>query len=51
MEFIILRPLYSSARTKQGATVQGLQILISIDPCILKSNYYVKPFRNVIHKA
>ena len=24
-----------------GATAQGLQVINSVDPCVLKSNYYV----------
>ena len=25
-----------------GTTVQGLQVMNSVDPCVMKSNYYVK---------
>ena len=38
MEFITLRPLVVSSL---GATTQGLLVINSVDPCVLKSNYYV----------
>ena len=39
-EFITLRPLVVPSLWL-GATAQGLQVINSVDPCVLKSNYYI----------
>ena len=39
-EFITLRPLVVSLLCS-GSTAQGLWIINSVDPCVLKSNYYI----------
>ena len=41
MEFITLRPLVAPERS-EGATAQGLWVINSVDPCVLKSNYYLE---------
>ena len=40
-EFLTLRPLVLPL-FHLGATAQGLQVIISVDSCVLKSNYYLK---------
>ena len=40
-EFITLRPLVVPS-LRSGAKAQGLQVINSVDPCVLKSNYYFK---------
>ena len=40
MEFITLRPLVAPSLCS-GTTAQGLWVINSIDPCVLKSNCYV----------
>lgn len=40
MELITLRPLGTPKRS-EGATAQGLRIINSVEPCVLKSNYYI----------
>ena len=40
-EFITLRPLVAPL-FHLGATAQVLQFINSVDPCVLKSNYYVE---------
>ena len=40
MEFITLRPLVVPL-LRLGAIAQGLRVINSVDPCILKSNYYI----------
>ena len=36
----MLRPLVAPS-LRSGATAQGLQVINSVDPCVLKSNYYL----------
>ena len=40
MKFITLRPLVAPS-LRSSATAQGLQVINSVDPCVLKSNYYL----------
>ena len=40
MEFMTLRPLVAPKRS-EGATAQGYWVINSVDPCVLKSNYYI----------
>ena len=40
-EFIILRPLVAPS-LYSGATAQDFQVINSVDPCVLKSNYYIE---------
>ena len=40
MEFITLRPLVAPLLCS-GTTAKGLRVINSIDPCVLKSNYYL----------
>ena len=39
-EFITLRSLVAPS-LRSGTTAQGLQVINSVDPCVLKSNYYL----------
>ena len=35
-----IKPLVAPERS-EGATAQGLRVINSVDPCVLKSNYYL----------
>ena len=39
-KFITLRPLVAPS-LRSGAAAQGLRVINSVDPCVLKSNYYI----------
>ena len=45
MEFITLKPLVAPS-LRLGATAQGLRVINSVDPCVLKSNYYVVSYHH-----
>ena len=47
-EFITLRPLVAPERS-EGATAQGLRVINSVDPCVLKSNLF-KHQKNMYYK-
>ena len=48
MEFITLGPLVVPSLCL-GATAQGLRVINSTDPCVLKSNYYAVMVQKVKH--
>ena len=44
-EFLTLRPLVLPL-FHLGATAQGLQVIISVDPCVLKTNYFLNTYNS-----
>ena len=40
-EFVALRPLVEMPSLWSDITAQGLQVINSVDTCVVKSNYYI----------